>query len=69
MHGKNTGWETISWHLRLDAHAKKLGMSIVLSEHTRSPNRHPYCWPDSTATTLKIYGVPRSVTLRLATIR
>lgn len=33
-----------SWHLRLSLFSERMGIPIVLSEHSRSPWRHTYLW-------------------------
>jgi hypothetical protein len=68
MHRDPGGYGRLSWHLRLDNHHRSSGVPIVLSEHTRSPDRHPYAWPAKIAAPLVLDSVPPSVTLRLATI-
>jgi hypothetical protein len=69
MHRKKAGHGKLSWHLRLAAFARKHQLPVVLSEHTRSPNRHAYAWPARTAQRLALEGVPGHVTLRLGIIR
>jgi hypothetical protein len=68
MHRRGTGWENISWHLRLAGYSKRLGIPILLSEHTRTPGRHPYCWPKPTAKALTVKGLPKCLTIRFASL-
>lgn len=36
-----------SWHLRLKQFNKETGIPVVLSEHSKSPDRHEYTWGGS----------------------
>lgn len=38
------GWANLSWHRRLNEFCNNNGIPVILSEHTRSPNRHYHCW-------------------------
>jgi predicted amidohydrolase len=68
MHRDPSGYGRLSWHLRLEAHQRSSGVPTVLSEHTRSPDRHPYAWPAEIAEQVLLDDLPGTVTLRLATI-
>jgi len=68
MHHEETGYGRLSWHRLLDKFQRSTGIPTILSEHTRSPDRHPYAWPEDISTPLLLDGVPAAITLRLATI-
>lgn len=68
MHREPGGYGRLSWHIRLDGYQRSSGIPTVLSEHTRSPERHPYAWPAEISEVLSLPGVPPTVTLRRATI-
>lgn len=68
MHTDPSGWGKLSWHIPLDAFSRSSGIPTVLSEHTRSPDRHPHAWPAEISEPLAVQGVPSAVTLRLATV-
>lgn len=67
MHRTAVGYGRLSWHLRLHAFSRRHRVPIVLAEHTRSPDRHPYSWPAAASAGVRIRGVPERVTLRIAT--
>lgn len=45
MNKNYKGYGKLSWHLNLGKFRSKTGIPVILSEHTRSPNRHKYAWP------------------------
>lgn len=68
MHRTSGAYGRLSWHMRLDGYQRASGIPTVLAEHTRSPRRHAYAWPERISEMLSLPGVPTTVTLRRATI-
>ena len=48
------GYGKLSWHLNLGKFRSKTGIPVILSEHTRSPNRHKYAWPANRTKNIKL---------------
>lgn len=68
MHREATGYGKLSWHRRLAAFQREHRIPVVLSEHTRSPHRHPYSWPSRISTPLPPVELPVAVTRRVAVV-
>jgi hypothetical protein len=68
LHREKTGYGKLSWHRRLGTFSRRHRLPIVLAEHTRSPDRHPYAWPAAISAAFQLEGVPRGIKLRMASI-
>jgi hypothetical protein len=56
MRRDRKGMGRMSWHLRLNEFSKRSGITVVLAEHTRSPERHDYGWGARSVRTIDLPG-------------